>query len=92
MQDALDFAAKVRVTGRIDDVDFDSAQSQGDVLGQDGDTALALQVVGVEDALALQLAFAEQARLAHHLIDQRSLAVVHVSDDGDVTNIGPFHE
>src|SRR5713101_6216512 len=80
------------MTGRIDDVDLDSGQSQGDVLGQDGDAALALQIVRVEDALPLELAFTKQARLAHHLIDQRSLAVVDVSDDGDVANIGPFHK
>ena len=60
----------------------------GDVLGQDGDAALALQVVGVEDALALcSFALAELAALAQHLVDQRGLAVVDVGDDGDVANV-----
>ena len=36
---------------------------------------------------ALELALAEQAGLAEHLVDQRGLAVVDVGDDGDVSNI-----
>ena len=64
---------------------------QGDVLGQDGDAALALQVVGVEDAVPVELALAEQAGLAHHLIDQRRLAVVDVGDDGHVANVITLH-
>ena len=50
LQDALDFAAEVGVAGRVDDVDLGVAELQGDVLGQDGDAALAFEVVGVEDA------------------------------------------
>jgi len=30
---------------------------------------------------------AEHASLAKHLIDERSLPVINVSDDGDVTNL-----
>ena len=74
-----------------------SPSCEGDVLGQDGDAALALEVVGVEDQAVLaalellQLAGAEQAGLAQHLIDQGRLAVVDVGDDGHVANIGAFH-
>ncbi len=65
---------------------------QGDVLGQDRDAPLALQVVGVEDALAHQLAVAELAALAQQAIDQRGLAVVDVGDDGNVADIVATHD
>ena len=53
LQDALDLAAEVGVAGRVDDVDLGVAEREGDVLGQDGDAALALEVVGVEDQAVL---------------------------------------
>ena len=58
-----------------------------DVLGQDRDPALALQVVGVEDALARELAGAELAGLAEHRVDQGGLAVVDVGDDRHVSDV-----
>ena len=51
-QHALDLAAEVGVARRVDDVDLHALVVDGDVLGQDRDAALALQVVGVEDAVA----------------------------------------
>src|SRR5262249_19797444 len=78
---------EIRVAGRVDDVYLCAAQRQRDVLGQDSDAALAFQVVRVEDALAAQLALAEQARLAHHLIDEGRLAVVNVGNNGHVADI-----
>ena len=59
-QHALHLAAEVGVAGRVDDVDLHAAVGDGDVLGQDGDAALAFQVVGVEDLLADQLGFPER--------------------------------
>ena len=49
-QDALDFAAKIRVSRGIDDIDAHVAPVQRGILGQDGDTALAFKVVAVHDA------------------------------------------
>ena len=63
-----------------------SSVIDGDVLGQDGDAALALQRVGVEHGV-LHLAVAEVAALAQQGIDQRRLAVVDVGDDGDVSDV-----
>ena len=74
-----------------------SPSVEGDVLGQDGDAALAFQVVGVEDQAVLaadelvQLLAAKQAGLAQHLIDQGRFAVVNVGDDGDIANVVPLH-
>ena len=58
-----------------------------DVLGQDRDAALALEVVGVEDPLSLELRCPILAGLAEHRVDQRRLAVVDVGDDGHVSNV-----
>ena len=92
LQDALDLAAEVGVAGRVDEVDLDVAEREGDVLGQDGDAALALQVVGVEDALLRRSSLvAEQAGLPQHLIDQRRLAVVDVGDDGHIADVVSLH-
>ena len=58
-QHALDLAAKVGVAGRIDDVDLGVTDLKSDILGQDGDAALALQIVGIKDSVTAQLAFAK---------------------------------
>ena len=51
LERAFHFAAKVAVAGRVHDVDLYVVIEEGGVLGQNGDAALALQVVGVHDAL-----------------------------------------
>ena len=58
-----------------------------DVLGEDRDAALALLVVGVEDAVAHELAGPELAGLAEHGVDQRGLAVVDVGDDRHIADV-----
>ncbi len=96
IEHALDFAAEVGVAGGVDDVDLDLLlglgieDADGRVLCQDGDTALALQVVGVHDAFGDLLIDAKDARLTEKPIDQGCLAVVNVGDNGDVTQIGSF--
>ncbi len=96
-QDALDLAGKVGVAGRIDDVDVViGAVAVGvvdrAVLGQDGDSPLAFQGVGIQDALALEFALAELAALAKELIDQGGLAVVDVGNNSDISNLLSGHE
>ncbi len=91
-QHALDLAAEIGVAGRVDDVDLHAAVRNGDVLGEDRDPALAFQVVGIENLLADELGFAEPPALAQHAIDQASLAVVDVCDDGDVAYVVAAHE
>ena len=65
-----------------------SSVVDGGVLGQDGDAALALEVVRVHDALGDRWFVAERPRLAKHGVDEGRLAVVDVGDDGDVANVG----
>ena len=56
-------------------------------LGEDGDAALALEVVGIHRALGHLLVVAEGAGLLQQPVDQGGLAVVDVGDDGDVAEL-----
>ena len=87
-QSSLDFATKVRVTRGVDDVDSQAVPLDGRVLRKDGDALFALQVAGVHDPVGDLLVGREGARLAQHLVDQRGLSVVHVGDDGDISEGG----
>ena len=85
-QGALDFTAEIAVAGRIHDIDARVVIEERCILGQDGDAALALEVIGVHDALDQRLITAKDATLAQHGVHEGGLAVVDVSDDGDIAN------
>ena len=70
---------------------FVSRVADRDVLGEDGDAALALLVVGVEHALGDLLVLAEHVGGLQQPVDQRGLAVVDVGDDGDVADVVGAH-
>ena len=91
LQYALDLAAEVGVARGVDDVYLVVAVAHGGVLREDRDAALALQVARVHDALGHLLVLVEHAGLLEHLVDQRGLAVVDVSDDGDVSQMRFVH-
>ncbi len=83
-EDALDLAAEVGVTGRVDDVDPGVVVPDRAVLGEDRDPALALEVVRVHHPLGDVDVLGERARLDEQLVDERRLAMVDVGDDRDV--------
>ena len=87
LQNALDLAAEVGVARGIDDVDLDALVLAGAVLGQNGDAALTLNIAGVHNALGHLLVGTESAGLLQHLVDQRGLAVVNVSNDRNIAEI-----
>jgi hypothetical protein len=87
VEDAFDLAAEIGMAGRVDDIDAGVFPQHRGRLGQDGDTALALEVVGIHGALDHALVLAVGARLLQQPVDQRGLAVVDVGDDGDVAKI-----
>ena len=62
------------------------------VLRQDGDAALALQLVRVHDALGDPLVGPEDAALVEQRVDERGLAMIDVGDDRDVSSrrVGDF--
>ncbi len=86
-QNALDLATEVGVAGRVDDVDLGPVPAHRRVLGQDRDSALALERIGIHHALDDDLIIAECAGLPEHLVHERSLAVIDVRDDGDVSDL-----
>ena len=84
---ALDLAAEIRVTGRVDDVDLQPAVANRRVLGEDRDALLAFDVHRVHDSLGHVLVLTEGAGLPEHGVDESRLAVVDVSHDGDVADV-----
>ena len=88
LEGALDLAAEIAVAGRVDDVDLHAVVTHAGDLGEDGDAALALQVVGIHDAVDVLLVRAEDAALVEHGVHESGLAMIDVRDDGDIANIG----
>ena len=72
---------------RIHNIDFRAVVKQRRVLGENRDSALSLQFVGVHDAIDMSFVGAESTALLEHGVDQRCLTVVHVGDDCDVANV-----
>ena len=87
VEHALDLAAEVAVAGSVYDVDFVSFVADADVFAEDGDAALALEVVVVEDEFAGFLVVAEEFGLVEHAVDEGGLAVVDVGYNCHITNI-----
>src|SRR5262249_42719722 len=84
----LDLGAEVGVAGSVDDVDGVALIGDRGVLGEDGDAALALQGVGVQDLLLrLVLFHVELPGPLEQRVDQGRLAVVDVRDDGDIAYV-----
>ncbi len=86
---ALDLTPEVGVARRVDHVDLADGTvlalpADAGVLGEDGDAALALEIVRVHDAVGEDLVDPERAGLAQHVVDERGLAVVDVCHDGNV--------
>ncbi len=63
VEDALDLAAEIGVARRIHDVDVGVLPDDRGHLGEDGDAALALEIVGIHGALGHALIGAEGAGL-----------------------------
>ena len=90
-QDALHLAAEIGVAGRVDDVDARAMPLDAGAFGQDGDAALALQIVGIHGALGHVLVFAHRAGLLEELVHKRGLPMVDMGDDGNVANIHGYN-
>ena len=84
VEDAFDLAAEVGVARRIDDVDVRALPLDAGALRENGDAALALEVVGIHRPLGHLLVLAERAGLLQKLVDECRLAMVDVRDDRDV--------
>ena len=71
----------------VDDVDARTLVGDGGTLGENGDAALSLQLVGVHGAFLDHFATAKVSSLLEQSVDQRGLSVVNVSDNGDISYI-----
>src|SRR5690606_13549989 len=86
LEHALDLAAEVRVTGRVDQVDLHTVPGKRDILRENGDAALPLEIVRVEDALPEVLVARDRAGLPEEAVDHGRLPVVDMRNDGDVSD------
>ena len=86
LEDTFHLTAKVGVAGRIDDIDTVAIPFDRGRLGENGDAALALDIIGIHRAFDGFLVFAICAGLFEQFVDQRCLAVVNVGDDRDITH------
>ena len=92
LQHALHLAAKIGVARGVNDVDLNALVGAGAVLCQNGDAALTLDIAAVHHALGHDLIVAESAALTQQGIHQGGLAVVNVSDNGNVAQIVTNHK
>ena len=98
VHDAFHLPAEIRMAGSIHDVDLDGLagdrvrDGDGGIFGQDGDAALAFEVIGVHHALGHLLVVAEGMRLAQQPVHQGGLPVVDVGDDCNIAEIGSFFQ
>ena len=75
------------MSGSINDVDLDVTVLYCCILGENGDTALSLDVVRVHDTLSDFLILTEDTALTQQLIYQCSFTVVNMGDDCDVAHV-----
>jgi len=69
----------------VDDVDFRVFIADSGVFREDCDTALALDIAAIHHAFADGLVLAKSARLFQKFVHHRSLAVIDVGYDGDIS-------
>ena len=73
----------------VNDVDVMLAVLERRILGLDGDALLALEIHGIHDSFLLRnrLIRAERAGLLEQTIHERGLPVIHVRNNGNVSNV-----
>ena len=72
---------------RVDDVNFYVFPRNRYVLRQDGYAPFAFQIVSIQHLSAVILPFAKELSRKHHLVYQRGFSMVHVGDDGYISNV-----
>ena len=87
IQGSFHLATKVGVAGGVHDVDLHVVAMYRCVLGEDGDALLAFQVHGVHDPIGNCFVGSKGTGLPEEGIDEGRLAVVHMGDNGNVSEI-----
>ena len=87
VENAFNFAAEIGVARRVHDIDAGVLPDQRGHLGQNGNAALALKVVGIHGALGHLLVLAERSGLGQEAVDHGGLAMVNVGNNRNVAQI-----
>src|SRR5262249_21786211 len=82
-----DLATEIGVARRVDDVDAGALPEDRSDLGENGDAALAFEIVGIHRTFGHPLVVAERAGLLQQAVDQGGLAMVDMGDDGDIAKM-----
>ena len=88
LQNAFNFATEVGVAWGVDDINFHAHVVQGDVFCKNRDPAFSFQIIGVQNAVLLHLRLAELSACFDQTVDECRLAVVDVSNNGDISDVG----
>ena len=72
------------MAGRIHDVNAVVVPINRGVLGEDGNAAFTLLIIGIHDSLGVGVLSVERTGLLQQAVHQRGLAMVDVSNDGNI--------
>ena len=83
-EDPLHLTAKISMARGVDDVDVRAFVINCTVFGQDRNSALTLQVIGIHHPFSHLLMPGKRACLLKQFINQGGFAMIDVGDDGDI--------
>ena len=91
LQDTLNLATEVSVTGSIYNIDLRPVVGDGCVFGQNRDSSFTFDIAGVHDTFRDFLILTEHAALAQQAVDKSRLAVIDVCYDRNISYIFSDH-
>ena len=83
-KDTFHFAAEIGVAGRVNDIDTSTFPLNGGCLGEDRDTTLFFQIVGIHHAFFGALIVTEGGRLFQQFVNEGGLAMVNMGNDRNI--------
>ena len=86
-EDTFNLASEVGVSGCVDYVDRCPFPDHRGALGENGDAALALEIVRIECPVGDPLVVTERAGLAEQHVHQRRLSVIDMGDDRNIAQV-----
>ena len=75
----------------VNNIDVGTFPGHGTVFGQNGDATFLFNGVVVHHRVDHLFVFGEGARLAEQLVNHGGFAMVHVGDDGDISDLLNCH-
>ena len=92
LQNTLYLAAEVSVARGINNVNLDALVLNRDVLCQNGNSALTLLIIGVQNSFLNLLVLAECIGCLEHLVNHGGFTVVNVGDDSNISDVVLTHK